>query len=67
VHVLERRFAALVGLRVARLTREPGSIVSWENDRVHGGTAFVVELPAGSLRPAATDRFVRAIDAIAKP
>jgi murein peptide amidase A len=65
--VVERRFAALVGLGVARLTREPGSIVSWENERLHGGTAFVVELPAGSLRPTVTDRFVRAIDAIAKP
>jgi protein MpaA len=64
--VVERRFASLVGLRVARLTREPGSIVSWENARLHGGTAFVVELPAGSLRPAATDRFVRGIDAIAE-
>jgi protein MpaA len=64
--VVERRFASLVGLGVARLTREPGSIVSWENAHLHGGTAFVVELPAGSLRPAATGRFVRAIDAIAK-
>jgi protein MpaA len=63
---VERRFAALVGLRVARLTREPGSIVTWENERLHGGTAFVVELPAGSLSPAATDRFVRAIDVIAR-
>jgi murein peptide amidase A len=64
---VERRFAALAGLRVARLTREPGSIVSWENEHVHGGTAFVVELPAGSLAPDTTDRFARAIDAIAKP
>ena len=65
--VVERRFAALVGLGVARLAREPGSIVGWENEQFRGGTAFVVELPAGSLRPTATDRFVRAIDAIAKP
>jgi len=62
---VERRFAALVGLRVARLTREPGSVVGWENERIHGGTAFVVELPAGSLRPAATARFAHAVDAIA--
>jgi protein MpaA len=64
---VERRFAALAGLGVARLTREPGSIVTWENEHVRGGTAFVVELPAGSLRPAATERLVRAIDVIAKP
>jgi protein MpaA len=60
---LERRFATLVGLRLARLTREPGSITSWEN-HVLGGTAMVVELGAGPLSSAAAARFARAVLAI---
>jgi murein peptide amidase A len=46
---VERRFASLAGLRVARLTRYPGSVTSWQNHRFPGTTAFVVELPAGQL------------------
>jgi protein MpaA len=61
---LERRFATLAGMRVARLTREPGSVVGWENRQVPGGTAFVVELPAGPLSAAAAARFARAIIAV---
>jgi hypothetical protein len=62
---IERRFARLVGLRLARLPREPGSIVGWENHRFRSGTAFVVELPAGALSRAAVARFVRAVVAVA--
>ena len=58
---IERRFARLVGLRLARLPREPGSVVGWENHRFRSGTAFVVELPAGALSRAAVARFVRAV------
>lgn len=57
---LERRYARLVGLRVVRLTREPGSVVGWENRRFPGTTAFVVELPAGRLQAGAVDRFADA-------
>jgi hypothetical protein len=64
--VLERRFAQLVGLPTAVLVREPGSIVTWENHAIPSGTAFVVELPAGRLAPAAALRFARAIDTIAR-
>ena len=56
----ERRFATLVRLPLARLTREPGSITSWENHTL-AGTAFVVELPAGQLHPAAAARFAHAV------
>src|SRR5439155_20129877 len=38
---VERRFATLTGLRLARLTREPGSAVGWENHRDASATAFV--------------------------
>ena len=56
----ERRFATLVRLPLARLTREPGSITSWENHTL-AGTAFVVELPAGQLHPVAAARFAHAV------
>ena len=60
---IERRFATLVGLPLARLTREPGSITSWQ-DHTLPGAAFVVELPPGLLSPAAARRFVRAVLAV---
>jgi murein peptide amidase A len=62
---LERRFARLIGLRTARLPREPGSAVTWQSHRFPTTTAFVVELPAGSPAPAVVTRFTSAIDAIA--
>ena len=58
---VERRFARDVGLPLARLKREPGSVVTWENHRFPGTTAFVVELPAGMLSAAAATRFARAV------
>ena len=57
---IERRFATLAGLPLARLTREPGSITSWQ-DHTLPGTAFVVELPAGALTPSAARRYARAV------
>jgi len=63
---VERRYAALVGLRSARLAREPGSIVTWENHRFSRGTAFVVELPAGTLSPTAAARFAHAVEVLAR-
>ena len=61
---IERRFARLVGLPLVRLTREPGSITTWEN-HAFAGTAFVVELPAGRMGRAAASRFARAVLAVA--
>src|SRR5437763_6698207 len=58
---VERRFARDVALPLARLTREPGSVVTWENHRFPGTAAFVVELPAGTLSAAAAARFARAV------
>lgn len=58
---LERRFAALTGMRLVHLTREPGSVVGWENRQIPAGTAFVVELPAGSVSATAAARFAHAI------
>ena len=61
---LERRFARLTGLRLARLRREPGSAAGWENHQQPAATAFVVELPAGVLDAAAVSRFARAVVAV---
>jgi Response regulators consisting of a CheY-like receiver domain and a winged-helix DNA-binding domain len=43
---VERRFARLSGLPLRRLTRYPGSAAGWQNHRLTGSTAFVVELPS---------------------
>ena len=63
---VERRFSQLVDLPLRRLPREPGSAVDWENHRLPGTTAFVVELPAGSLSSAAAAHYARAVLALAE-
>jgi murein peptide amidase A len=64
---VERRFAVLTGMRLARLKREPGSVVGWENHREPAATAFVVELPAGSLQHAAVTRYAHAVTVLTEP
>jgi protein MpaA len=64
---IERRFARLSGLRARRLTRYPGSAVSWGNSVLPGNTSFVVELPPGLLSAATLARFTRAVLALARP
>ena len=63
---VERRFASAVGLPLARLAREPGSVVGWENHVLPKSTAFVAELPAGRLSPAEIGRFARAVVAVGR-
>jgi protein MpaA len=46
---IARRYAKLVGLPFEHLPRYHGIATGWENHHVDHGTAFVVELPAGSL------------------
>ncbi len=62
---VERRFAKLTGLPLRRLTRYPGSAAGWQNHRLPGTTAFVVELPAGRLPAAAIGRDARAVRTLA--
>jgi protein MpaA len=62
---IERRFARLVGLPAIELARYPGSAASWSNSRLAGTTAFVVELPAGTLAPAAVTDYALAVLALA--
>jgi murein peptide amidase A len=61
---VERRFAAVVGLPLRRLAREPGSVVGWENHTLPGTTAFVVELPSGSLSNRAVRSYAHAVLAV---
>ncbi|MEA3037261.1 MAG: murein peptide amidase [Sphingomonadales bacterium] len=58
---VERRFARLVGLPLTRLKRYPGSAAGWQDHRLRGSTAFVVELPPGRLTPALAARGTRSI------
>ena len=63
---VERRFAALARLPLGRLTRYPGSAVGWQDSRLPGTTAFVVELPPGRLPPAGARRYARAVVSLAR-
>jgi protein MpaA len=64
---LQRRFARLAGLRAGYLPRYPGTATGWSNATFPGTTAFVVELPAGRLSPAATRRIARAVRIVSAP
>jgi hypothetical protein len=58
---LEREFASLIGLPLRRLPRFPGGATDWENARLHGTTAFVVELPPGAPGQDADRRYARSV------
>ena len=62
---IERRFATLSGLPLRRLPRYPGSATGWQDHRLPGTTAFVVELPAGRLSARDTERIANAVVALA--
>lgn len=62
---IERRFARQAMLPLKRLARYPGSAVGWQNHRLAGTTAFVVELPAGALGSARVDRLAGAVEDLA--
>jgi protein MpaA len=63
---VEQRYAELVELPLARLPREPGSVVGWENHTLPHTTAFVVELPTGSLPSRAVRRYADAVTTISR-
>jgi protein MpaA len=62
---LMRRYARIAGMRTFRLAPLPGTVTRWENHRLPGTSAFVVELPAGRLASAAVARHVRAVLGVA--
>ncbi|HEY6522503.1 MAG TPA: DUF2817 domain-containing protein [Solirubrobacteraceae bacterium] len=59
-----RRYAQLSGLAATCLGFLPGTAPSWSNHLLPGTTAFVVELPAGPVGPAALARHLRAVRAM---
>jgi protein MpaA len=63
---VERHFAALVHLRLIRLAHYPGSVVSWQNTRLRGTTAFVVELPPGPLSETSARTYASAVLEVAR-
>jgi hypothetical protein len=62
---IERRYARAVRLPLRGYGAFPGSITSWQTAAYPLDTAFVVELPSGSLRPSTVARHVAAIVALA--
>ena len=60
---IEREFASIIGLPLRRLLRFPGGATDWENARLPGTTAFVVELPPGPPGQDADRRYARAVAA----
>ena len=63
---VEQRFARWAGLPLRRLTRYPGSAVGWQDQRLPGTTAFVVELPPGRLSPARVRQLAEAVIRLAR-
>ena len=59
-----RRYAQLADLKPTCLTFLAGVETAWSNHTLPGTTSFVVELPAGSVRPDALARHLRAIRAM---
>jgi murein peptide amidase A len=62
---IESRYASAVGLPLRNYGVFPGSITTWQDVTYPHDTAFVVELPAGTLPPASIARHVAAILALA--
>jgi N-acetylmuramoyl-L-alanine amidase len=58
---LERRYARASGLPYRAIAPLPGTATGWQNDAFPRDSAFVVELPAGPLAPAAARRHAAAV------
>jgi protein MpaA len=63
---IERVFAAVSGLPYHPMPQLAGSAITWQNNTLHGTTAFAAELPAGQLHAAVIVRYVRAVLAAAR-
>lgn len=63
---LMQLYARTAGMRSARTPLLAGTAVRWENHRLAGRTAFVVELPAGALTRAEVARHLAAVAALAQ-
>ena len=63
---LERRFAHLAGLGLANLPAYPGSATSWERHILPDSTAFVAELPGGTIGARKAHRYAHAVLTISR-
>ena len=63
---LERLYSRASGLPRRRLPAYNGTVSSWQNAEHPGDTAFVVELPGGSLPAAGASRHARAVLSLAR-
>ena len=63
---IERDYARRVGLPLVHLGVYRGCFSGWQNANLPGTAAFVVELPAGALPPAAVRRHAAAVLALAR-
>jgi hypothetical protein len=63
---IEKVFARVSGLPYHPMPQLAGSSVTWQNNTLHGTTAFAAELPAGPASPAQVARYVRAVLAAAR-
>jgi protein MpaA len=61
---LMQTYARSSGMRAVRTAVLPGTVARWENHRLPGHSAFVVELPTGALSAAGVAAQVRAIRAV---
>jgi protein MpaA len=63
---IEKVFARVSGLPYRPLPQLAGSAISWQNNALHGTTAFAAELPAGQPTKLQVARYVRAVLAAAR-
>jgi protein MpaA len=63
---IEKVFARVSGLPYHPMPQLAGSAISWQNNSLHGTTAFAAELPAGQPSAAQVARYVRAVLAAAR-
>jgi protein MpaA len=58
---IEKAFARASGLPYHPMPQLAGSATTWQNNALHGTTAFAAELPAGTPTAAQVRRYVRAV------
>jgi protein MpaA len=63
---IEKVFARVSGLPYHPMPQLAGSAISWQNNALHGTTAFAAELPAGQPSAGQVVRYMRAVLAAAR-
>jgi protein MpaA len=63
---IEKVFARVSSLPYHPMPQLAGSAISWQNNTLHGTTAFTAELPAGEPTAAQLARYVGAVLAAAR-